>query len=312
MTTGPLTLALVLAAVSSSKVRWVGEECERSVREELVRLVGIEMQSTTGVRRVLISVASCHDGPVELSVLVDRGEHRDHERLFIELEDIELSARARVAALFIGEALRAREKVAFLEPRTIHSPLVMTSSIGAADRAGAGTVPVTVDLRVNSTSLGSVNNLAWGLGLGMTFAPWSHLRFGLQGGWQSSSSDVDIGTVTIDLASIQLSAMFLTDLGVLTLAVGGALDVGLAFGAGSSRRQLVVTESQRGTFVVASGRLEVEVPVVRNFGILLGATAGPALRSFEARADSASVLGVKGVIGSAWMGLRLRFDSRGD
>ena len=305
---GPFMLAMAWAVATSSKVHWVGENCDPWAKRELMRFIDIELASVPSVRQVIVSVTVCDEGLTELRLLVDRdGVQHGVRTLLVDLRTVEPELRVRAAALAVGEALRAQEKMEIVSSSFVDSPDVSATSLVSTNEEGVRKPSWTIAARLLSTSLGSIDHLAWGVGLEGTYEPWSRFQWGLEGRWRHASTEVEIGTVTMDLVSIQLSGMFLTDFSAFTLAVGGAFDMGFAFGAGSSVRQLVTKAHGRGGFFVPSARLEFGIPVIRDFGFLVGGSGGPALRSFDARVDDTSTLGVKGIILSAWIGVDWRF-----
>lgn len=287
----PLVSVLLFAA----DVAWSAPACPADAGEELERLVGIELRSAPSSVRVVLTLEACDAKRSDVVALVDYGPDEPPDRVALDLRTVEADARMRTAALAIGESVRARLKGPPPGPK-----VAVEAPAPPAEEA-----PLDVGVRGFGVGRRLASSEAWALGvaLGGDVAPTPWLTATVDLGWQRAGRSVALGEIRLDVAHALLSLQYTYRSDALRVGLGPAADVGLAIATGSSSRTTVGTGSDRGLFVRAGVRAEVEYSFSTTLRALASVQADTSLRGFVAYVDESPTLGVSGLGATLGLGL---------
>ncbi len=288
----PLVSPLLFAA----HVTWSAPACPQAAGDELEQLLALELRSAPSTVRVVLELDAC-DADAEVVALIDYGPDDRPDRIALDLQAIAADARMRAAALAISESVRARLKGPPPGPKV---------AVEASPPAPAET-PLDVGVRAFGVGRRLASSETWALGvaLGGDVAPTPWLTTTVDLGWQRARRFVPLGDIRLDVAHALLSFQYTYRSDALRLGLGPAADVGLAIANGSSSRTTVGTASDRGIFVRAGVRAEVEYSFARTLRAFASVQADTSLRGFVANVDGSPSLGVSGL--GALLGLGLGY-----
>ncbi len=289
-----MTLSALPLLVIAASLAWTDEACDPAARAELERLLAIELRDIAPRVKIVLSVTSCEDGLAGLVALIDHGPERDPDRVPLDLANIEPKARMRAASLAIGESIRARLK----DPPRAPARAEVTPPATTPD-------PRRVALRLFAVGRALLPHEAWapGLAAGAAYAVTPWLRVAADVGWQRATSTQPLGDLRLDLFHATASLQYTDVLGPIDVAVGPAVEAGLASAEGRSERTTVGTAAERGLYARAALRGDLAYPIFGDLSVVAAVESGVALRGFVARVDDQPALGVDGFSITALLGV---------